>query len=146
MCTRILRKILRSFQDWLQDCFISGKIWKKKLPPPDVTRIEHSHPCKKISTTQKPWTVGKSDFLPTQIFWIIGDPNMNAENIWAYLEPKWGPLFWMVSWGGWPSKIEVIGVLGIYNDKNQHYHNPSFWSKSPEGYWKYWKITGIFPV
>ena len=34
--------------------------------------------------------------------------------IYIHLEPKW-PLFWLekaLFWGGWPSKIEVIGVLG----------------------------------
>ena len=31
-----------------------------------------------------------------------------------YLEPKW-PLFWLEkAWGGWPSKIEVIWVPGIF--------------------------------
>ena len=38
-----------------------------------------------------------------------------ADGYFLYLEPKW-PLFWLekaLFWGGWPSKIEAIGALGI---------------------------------
>ena len=43
-------------------------------------------------------------------------PPNRSRSKYTYLEPKW-PLFWLekaLFWGGWPSKIGVIWVLGMW--------------------------------
>ena len=57
-----------------------------------------------------------------------------------YLEPKW-PLFWLekaLFWGGWPSKIEVIGVLGISKWQANEPTGVGFFSHLPENLCQFW--------
>ena len=86
----VLRKILRSFQDSLTSgLFHLGKICTKKLPPPRMFPGSNIHIQPRIVNNPKSLNSWQKWLFTNSNFWIIGDPNMNAENI----NPNEAPCF-----------------------------------------------------
>ena len=65
--------------------------------------------------------------LGTSCWWLFflgNNPGWSGKSY--CLEPKW-PLFWLekaLFWGGWPSKIGVIWVLGVWWFRNLGFRKP----------------------